>query len=113
MANRWGKLGVKMGKINATDPDEQRAMVASMLRHNGTALIVRSLDNICKIKLLEYDKAILSGNIEKAREIAAFRQVCNVILPDLIEQIMNGREPRSMWSWLFGRFLKKILKRRK
>jgi hypothetical protein len=113
MNGKWGKLGVKTGKITATDPYEQREMVASMLKHNGTALVVRTLDNICKVKLLEYDKAILSGDLDKAREIAAFRHVCGVVIPDVIEQIMNCREPRPSWTWLFSKWFMKILKRKR
>jgi hypothetical protein len=110
-ARKWNILGVKTGSFPETDTKDRKIVVKDWLRHPGTGLIVRALSTLSKKKLLEYDKAVLAGDFETARNIAALRYILNTVLPNIIECVMNEQDKQKKWK--FSNWYRRIMNRRK
>jgi hypothetical protein len=100
--------------MHTTDPDEQYEILKDWLAHPGTKIVGRALHTLAKKRLLDYDQAIIDGDLDRARDIAAYRRVVTQDLPDIVSLIMNRREGnRRAWEWKFWQWFRvKVLGRR-
>lgn len=71
----------------------------------GFQIIMRKMKELSNDMLMRYDAAT---DMEEVRRIQAYRDVVEIIIPKIMEDIMNVDEERSEPKWTFKGWLRDV-----
>ena len=91
---------LKLARLN-----HEKALIEQDMARPGFQLIMRKLQELSDKMLLEYDGAL---TLEEVKRIQAYRDVIEIIIPKVLEEIVNVDVERGEERWKFKPWLKSV-----